>query len=288
MRVCIQAYREMDKKSVREYLPPLPREAHKGDCGKLLLLCGSVGFAGAACLAARAALRTGAGLVYLGVPEKIYSIAATGATEAVVFPLPCDEKGRLSSAGWGEIQSRLRQADAVLFGPGLGQSEDIRALLRSILLESPCPVVLDADGINVLQGHKDILRERSCPVVLTPHDGEFARLYDGPPLGRYGETLALAGELFSTVLRKGHRTLISDGRVTFRNRTGNPGMASGGSGDVLSGILTALLGQGVKLPEAAAAAAWIHGAAGDLCAAAMGERGMLPSDLIETLPQILK
>ena len=146
----------------------------------------------------------------------------------------------------------------------------------------------DADGINCLQGHKDVLRERTCPIILTPHDGEFARIYDGAPLGRYGETLALAWETGCIVLRKGHRTLISDGTTTWRNRTGNPGMAKGGSGDVLSGILVSLLGQRVPPLEAAALAAWIHGSAGDRCADRLGEWGMLPSDLIEAIPMILK
>lgn len=288
MRVTAERYREMRREDIGRLLPPRPREAHKGDCGRLLLLCGSVGFTGAARLAARAALRSGAGLVFLGVPEKIYPIVAAGLEEPVVFPLPCDEAGRLTPEALDAASPRLGQADAVLFGPGLGQSDGVRELLRRLLGAARCPVLLDADGINALAGHKDILRERRAPVVLTPHDGEFARLYEGPPLGRYGETMALARETGCTVLRKGHRTLISDGETTWRNRTGNPGMATGGSGDVLSGILTVFLADGLSPLTAAALAAYVHGAAGDRCAARLGERGMLPSDLIETLPYILK
>ena len=288
MKVTVQSYREMTEADVRRLLPVRPRESHKGDFGRVLLLCGSTGFTGAARLAARAAMRTGSGLVFLGVPEAVYPIVAAGLEEPVVFPLPCDEAGRLSEAAVQPILERLPQMDAVLFGPGLGRSEAILTLLRQILLESRVPIVLDADGINCLQGHMDVLRERTCPVILTPHDGEFARIYDGAPLGRYGETVALARESGCIVLRKGHRTLISDGTVTWRNRTGNPGMAKGGSGDVLSGILVSLLGQKVPPLEAAALAAWIHGAAGDRCAARLGEWGMLPSDLIEEIPMILK
>ena len=288
MKVTVQSYREMTEADVRRLLPVRPRESHKGDFGRVLLLCGSTGFTGAARLAARAAMRTGSGLVFLGVPEAVYPIVAAGLEEPVVFPLPCDEAGRLSEAAVQPILERLPQMDAVLFGPGLGRSEAILTLLRQILLESRVPIVLDADGINCLQGHMDVLRERTCPVILTPHDGEFARIYDGAPLGRYGETVALARESGCIVLRKGHRTLISDGTVTWRNRTGNPGMAKGGSGDVLSGILVSLLGQKVPPLEAAALAAWIHGAAGDRCAVRLGEWGMLPSDLIEEIPMILK
>ena len=288
MNVMIEQYREMSQADVRRLLPVRPRESHKGDYGRVLLLCGSTGFTGAARLAAKAATRTGSGLVYLGVPEAVYSIVASGLEEPVVFPLPCDGAGRLSEDAAPAILERLPQMDAVLFGPGLGRSKAILPLLRLVLRESRGPVLLDADGINCLQGHKDVLRERTCPVILTPHDGEFARIYDGVPLGRYGETLALARETGCIVLRKGHRTLISDGTTTWRNRTGNPGMAKGGSGDVLSGILVSLLGQRVPPLEAAALAAWIHGSAGDRCADRLGEWGMLPSDLIEAIPMILK
>ena len=288
MKVTVQSYREMTEADVRRLLPVRPRESHKGDFGRVLLLCGSTGFTGASRLAARAAMRTGSGLVFLGVPEAVYPIVAAGLEEPVVFPLPSDEAGRLSEAAVQPILERLPQMDAVLFGPGLGRSDAILTLLCQLLRESRAPVVLDADGINCLQGHMDVLRKRTCPIILTPHDGEFARIYDGAPLGRYVETVALARESGCIVLRKGHRTLISDGTVTWRNRTGNPGMAKGGSGDVLSGILVSLLGQKVAPLEAAALAAWIHGAAGDRCAARLGEWGMLPSDLIEEIPLILK
>lgn len=288
MNVMIEQYREMSRADVRRLLPVRPRESHKGDFGRVLLLCGSTGFTGAARLAAKAAMRTGSGLVFLGVPEAVYPIVAARLEEPVVFPLPCDEAGRLSKAAAQPILERLPQMDAVLFGPGIGRSEAILPLLRLLLRESRGPVVLDADGINCLQGHMDVLRERTCPVILTPHDGEFARIYDGTPLGRYGETVALARENGCIVLRKGHRTLISDGITTWRNCTGNPGMAKGGSGDVLSGILVSLLGQKVPPLEAAALAAWVHGSAGDRCAERLGEWGMLPSDLIEAIPMILK
>lgn len=288
MHTAVSAFRELGAASVRKYLPARPKESHKGDYGKVLLLCGSTGYTGAARLAAKAALRTGSGLIYLGVPEAVYPIVAAGQEEAIVFPLPSDEKGRLSVCALDGILERLPAMDAVLIGPGLGRSEELTQLLTLLLRECSVPVVLDADGINGLAAHKDVLRDRQCPLILTPHDGEFRRLFADSGLERRQETVRAAKELGCILLRKGHRTLITDGKTIYRNRTGNPGMAVGGSGDVLSGILVSLLGQGVPPLQAAALGAWIHGAAGDLAAKRLGEYGMLPSDLIMEIPQILK
>lgn len=277
----------LDARTVRENLPPRDPWGHKGSFGRVLLLCGSRGYTGAAALAARGALRSGAGLVYLGVPECIYAIEAVKLDEPVVLPLPDDGKG-FSEAACAQIRPLLARMDAVLIGPGLGQSAGTLAAVRTVLTDCARPVVVDADGINVLAGHKDILRGRKHPTILTPHDGEFARL--GQPVGenRAASACALARELGCTVLLKGHRTIITDGMRCFENQTGNPGMATGGSGDVLAGILVSLLGQGMPTLEAAACAAWLHGAAGDLCAAELGQYGMLPSDLVEALPRLMK
>ena len=268
-------------------LPDRDPEAHKGKFGKILLLCGSVGFTGAAALAAMGALRSGAGLVFLGVPESIYAIEAVKLTEAIVFPLP-DEDGKLSAAAIPEILKRLPNMDAVLIGPGLGQSEGTLEVTKAVLQQGDCPVVLDADGINVMAAHKDILRGRTAPVILTPHDGEFARLGGIIAGDRAAAVEEMARDLGAIMLLKGHRTVITDGTATWINRTGNPGMAVGGSGDVLSGIIVSLLGQGISPLEAAACGAWLHGAAGDLCAAQMGQYGMLPGDMVSVLPRLLK
>ena len=277
---------EMTHEQVLKILPDRDKEAHKGNFGKILLLCGSRGYTGAAYLAAMGALRSGAGLVFLGVPESIYDIEAVKLNEPVVFPLP-DEAGRLSAGAVSEILERLPAMDAVLIGPGLGQSEGTFAVVQAVLENAQCPVVLDADGINVMAAHKDILRGRTYPTVLTPHAGEFARL--GGRTGDRQETAEeMANDLGCTVLLKGHCTVITDGHTTYINPTGNPGMAVGGSGDVLSGIIVSLLGQGVKPLEAAACGAWLHGAAGDLCAAEIGQYGMLPTDLVNVLPRLLK
>ena len=279
--------KELTAQEVFSLLPRRDPNAHKGDFGKLLLLCGSVGFTGAAWFAAMGALRTGAGLVYLGVPESIYTIEAVKLNEPVVFPLP-DRDGMLSEAAIPAILERLPKMDAVLLGPGLGQSEGTFACLKAVLKNAQCPVVLDADGINLLRGHMDILRGRVLPTVLTPHDGEFARLFG--PIGedRMAAAKGAALESNSIVLLKGHRTLMTDGQACYRNTTGNPGMAVGGSGDVLAGMLVSLLGQGLPPLEAAACAAWLHGKAGDLCAEAMSQAAMLPTDLLNALPQLLR
>lgn len=272
---------------VLSLLPDRNPWGHKGDFGKLLLLCGSRGYTGAAYFAAMGALRAGAGLVFLGVPESIYAIEAVKLNEPVVFPLP-DEGGMLSETAVPEILNRLPKMDAVLIGPGLGQSDGTLAVVKAVLENADCPVVVDADGINVLRGHRDILRGRSNPTILTPHDGEFARL--GGVIGndRMAAAMTLAGDLGCVVLLKGHETCVTDGQTLYVNPTGNPGMAVGGSGDVLAGIITALLGQGLAPLEAAACGAWLHGAAGDLCAKALGQYGMLPTDMLNTLPRLLK
>ena len=272
---------------VLNILPDRDPWGHKGTFGKILLLCGSRGYTGAAYLAAMGALRSGAGLVFLGVPESIYAIEAVKLNEPVVFPLQ-DEGGKLSAQALPEILERLPKMDAVLIGPGLGQSEGTFAVVKAVLENAKCPVVADADGINVLRTHRDILRGRKYPTILTPHDGEFARI--GGVIGedRMASAAELARELECVVLLKGHRTCVTDGGTGYCNGTGNPGMAVGGSGDVLAGIIVSLLGQGIAPLEAAACGAWLHGAAGDVCAEEIGQYGMLPTDMLQTLPRLMK
>ena len=276
----------LNHEQILNILPDRAVDGHKGDFGKVLLLCGSRGDTGAAYLAAMGALRSGSGLVFLGVPESIYAIEAVKLNEAIVFPLP-DVDGKLSAAAIPEILERLPKLDAVLIGPGLGQSEGVFTAVKTVLEKAGCPVVLDADGINVMAAHKDILRGRTNPTILTPHAGEFARL-GGRAEDRQTAAEDMARELGCIMLLKGHNTVITDGTETYINPTGNPGMAVGGSGDVLSGIIVSLLGQGIAPLEAAAIGAWLHGAAGDLCAKDIGQYGMLPSDMVNVLPRLLK
>ena len=273
---------------VRELLPVRRRESHKGDYGRVLLLCGSEGLTGAARLAAKGALRTGSGLVYLGVPEKIYPIIAAGAGSEIVFPLPCDEEGRLCMASLPVIEQRLDGMDAVLLGPGLGRSDELTQLVQAILGLCRVPLVLDADGINAVAGHIDSLRGCACPVILTPHDGEFTRMGGDLKAGdRTCCAMQMARRTQAILLLKGSRTVITDGLNAYVNHTGNPGMATGGSGDVLAGMIVSFLGQHIMPLEAAAAAVWLHGAAADLAARELGEYGMVPEDLLLRIPRLL-
>ena len=279
--------KELNRAEVLKILPDRDPQAHKGDFGRILLLCGSRGYTGAAALAAIGALRCGAGLVYLGVPESIYAIEAVKLTEPIVFPLP-DVDGKLSEKAVEQISQMLPNMDAMLIGPGLGHSDDTFSVVKAVLESFEGPVVLDADGINVLAEHIDILRGRTSPTVITPHEGEFRRI--GGQVGSDRVTAAgyFAADTDTIVLLKGHRTVITDGKECYLNPNGNPGMAVGGSGDVLAGMITALLGQGITPLQAAACGAWLHGAAGDICEKEIGQYGMLPTDMLQVLPRLLK
>ena len=255
--------------------------------GKLLMLCGSVGYTGAAEMAALGALRSGAGLVYLGVPAVIYEIMATKLSVPIVFPL-ADCGGMLCDDALQTVSTHLNRADAVLIGSGLGISDGTESIVKFVLQNYDGPVVLDADGITVMSKHKDVLRERTGTTVLTPHEGEFCRFTGQQILDRKGDAEKLAADLGCIVVLKGHRTVITDGAQTYINMTGNPGMAVGGSGDVLAGIITSLIGQGISPVTAAACGAWLHGAAGDICAREIGQYGMIPTDMLHVLPRLMK
>ena len=257
----------------------LPRRAnhtHKGDYGRLFILAGSRGYTGAAALCARAAVRGGAGLVTLAVPEDIYPIAAVKCDEAMVWPWPEDD---------GAVLEKAQGCDAALIGPGLGQGERGSRLVLALLRALDCPVILDADGLNIISRHIDVLDERTEATVLTPHEGEFARLAGCPlPIrDRVGMARWFAQAHHCTLVLKGYRTVTAfpDGTCAV-NPTGNPGLAKGGSGDVLAGLMAALAVQGID--NAVPAAVWLHGRAGDLAAEDKGEYGMTPSDVIERIP----
>lgn len=277
----------LSHEAVLSLLPDREKTAHKGNFGKILLLCGSRGYTGAAYLAAMGALRAGAGLVFLGVPESIYAIEAVKLNEAIVFPLP-EQDGMLSPAALEEIEKRLPRMDAVLIGCGLGQSQGTAEVVFRLLEQAHCPVVLDADGINVISRHRHVLRGRAAPTILTPHGGEFARLGYSTGTNPMEAAMEAARELNCVMVLKGHESCITDGERQYINPTGNPGMAVGGSGDLLSGIIVSLLGQGLAPLEAAACGCWLHGAAGDRCAASLGQYGMLPSDMLDALPRLMK
>lgn len=273
---------------VKERLPRRDPWGHKGTFGKVYCLCGSVGYTGAPVFAGRAAMRTGSGLVYLGVPAAVWQVTAVKSDEAMPFPLP-DRDGKLSLAAEGAIRERTASCDAVLIGCGLGRSDESDQLVRR-LLDMEKPLILDADGLNALQHHMDTLSARADrTTVLTPHEGEFVRMGGDLSSGRERAAREFALQHGVYLVLKGHRTIVAapDGCMAV-NTTGNAGMAKGGSGDILSGMLLSLLGQGMAPFEACCAAVWLHGRAGDLAAADKGERGMIPSDLLEQIPYAMK
>ncbi|MDO4516424.1 MAG: NAD(P)H-hydrate dehydratase [Bacillota bacterium] len=273
---------QVTKSFVRACLPVRDRNGHKGDFGKVHILAGSVGFTGAPIFASRAAVRTGSGLVFLSVPREIWPVAAVKSGEAMPAPVP----------PFPILLDKMNASDAVLIGPGLGRSRrtDVRTLRLVEKVEAP--LVLDADGINAVAEHIDVLdTRRGRLTVLTPHDGEFLRLTRGKAIGpdREGTAAAFARRHGCVLVLKGHRTITAfpDGE-TFVNTTGNPGMAKGGSGDVLAGMILSLLGQGIPPKQAVPGAVWLHGRAGDLAAARLGEYGMTPTDLLEEIPSAIR
>jgi len=271
-------------------LPRRPPDAHKGDCGRVVILAGSTGFTGAAALSAQGALRSGAGLVRVGAPESLNDILEVKLTEAMTHPLPEVRKHRcLALRARGDIQRLVASADCVALGPGLGTHRETVELVRRIVHDIHVPLVLDADGINALSGAPEKLKMRTAPTVLTPHPGEFARLtgLDSEAVcsDPIGSARKLAGEAGVIVVLKGAPTVVAvpAGRV-YLNPSGNAGLASGGSGDVLTGILAALIGQGLDPESAACLGVYLHGLAADLCAERTGEAGMIAGDVAAALP----
>ncbi len=273
-------------------LPRLPRRArdgHKGTYGKVLVVAGSRGMAGAAILAGRGALRAGAGLVQVACPACTQPVVAAGNPCYMTVPLRQHADDSFGDGVDDEVVELARVANAVAIGPGIGRTDDAAELVRFVVRALPrTPFVVDADGLNALAPLRDEFRGRPTPLVLTPHPGEFARLAAVPmhDATTHREALAVpfASRTGVVLILKGAGTLVTDGRRLYRNSTGNPGMATGGSGDVLTGVVAALLGQGLAPFEAAVLATWVHGRAGDIAAAALGQTGLTAADLPDALP----
>ena len=350
------------------HLPQRRPDTHKGDYGRALIIAGSVGYTGAPALAARATTKMGAGLVSVGVPKSIYDILAIKLDEEMPFPLPDDKNGRLTANAASEILRRTKLSDVCLIGPGLGTSDELSELVQSLVRISTTPLVLDADGLNAIAGNADILSNATCPLILTPHPGEFERLggnlnngsiiddgnsggdssvsdissispYDGNMSGDFdydddygdfydddifddhtydeimigksrmnqgardskprrvksspSDRLRAAREFASKhgciLVLKGHRTIMAlPNGVTYVNTTGGPALAKGGSGDVLAGMIAALIAHKLPIVHVVAAAVYIHGLAGDLCAKEFGEYCVKASDLIDMLPKAIR
>jgi ADP-dependent NAD(P)H-hydrate dehydratase len=272
-------------------LAPRPLDSNKGSFGRVLVIAGSRGMSGAAVLCGSAALRGGAGLVRVAVPAGILPIVAAGNPCYMTAPLAEDEEGRFSSEAIADLIHLAAGFTILAVGPGLGRSAGLTFLV-SALLRTSLPLVLDADGLNALDKQTDRLRGRTAPLVLTPHPGEFARLVGLtiPDVLARREELAgqFAAEHGLVVVLKGHGTLVTDGKRLYRNPTGNPGMATAGSGDVLTGLIAALMGQGLEAFAAAQLGVWLHGRAGDLARDDLGEPSLIASDLLQYLPRAFR
>jgi NAD(P)H-hydrate epimerase len=278
--------------------PPRAPGAHKGTFGHLLVIAGSVGKTGAAVLAATAALRTGAGLITVATPAPALPAVAAGRAELMTEPLPTDSTGTLDAGAVTRALALAKDRDAVVLGPGLGQEAATRAFVRDFVHRCPTPLLVDADGLNALaaspkeKSATDALR-RSSPTVVTPHPGEMARLAGSSTSEvqrrRLETARAFAMETGAVVVLKGQRTLVArpDGRAAV-NPTGNPGMATAGTGDVLSGIAGALLARGCDAWTASTAGVYLHGRAGDEAAARMGQESLVAGDLVDHLPRAFR
>jgi NAD(P)H-hydrate epimerase len=276
-------------------VPPLPTrtaDAHKGQLGHVLCLAGSSNYTGAAVLAARAALRGGAGLVTLGCPDVIHTAIASQLLCEISYALPGASPGVFARDAVSEALDLADRSTSVALGPGLTREHDASAFARDIGLLCPVPTVIDADGINAFADAADDLARASGPRVLTPHPGEAARVLGWETVSvverREAAVRELAQRSHAIVLLKGAGTLVTDGERLYRNTTGNAGMATAGSGDVLTGLVAALLAQGMPGFEATVLGAYLHGVAGDLAAAALGQYGMTAADILDRLPLALK
>lgn len=279
---------------IKAYQALLPRrrdDMHKGDCGRVFILAGSRGMTGAAALCAEAALRCGSGLVTVGTPASEQPVLAVKLTEAMTLPLP-EKNGMLTPAALCQAVEQTGLSDACVVGPGLGRAPLLWQIAEGIL-ETGKPVLLDADGLNALAGHIDILQRGQGEVVLTPHPGEMSRLcgLTVPEIESAREQVAaeFARRWGVTLLLKGKDTVIASPRGEIHiNPTGNSGMATGGMGDVLSGVIGSFLGQGLRGYEAAVLGAFLHGLAGDLAAKRLGEFGMIAGDVVKQLPHAVR
>jgi NAD(P)H-hydrate epimerase len=274
---------------IRQALPARPVDAHKGNFGHVLVIGGSVGKTGAAALAAQAALRVGAGLVTLGIPSSLNPIMEQKLTEVMTIPLPETSGQTLSLAAEKTLIDIAQDKSVVILGPGLSTHPETQELVRKLLHALRLPIVLDADGVNALAGHTDALAQVKTKLVLTPHPGEMARLLGTTNQKVQGDRLGIAQSFAKRcnvclVLKGAHTVLADPQGFLWINPTGNPGMASGGTGDVLSGLLGGLISQGLEPFQASKVGVYLHGLAGDLAAAQKGIMGIIAGDLIECIP----
>lgn len=281
------------QKEIRKKWKPRKAASHKGDYGRVLILAGSRDYSGAAYLAGASCLRAGAGLVTLAVPDKIHPIVARRQPEIIVKALASTPQGSAAAKNFKTVFSALKTQDVFAAGPGLSHNPQTVQLIRKLLQKNSLPVILDADALNALQGKTAILKKGAGRTVITPHPGEFVRLFGGKldhsRKTREKRALEAARKFGCIVVLKGHETIVANpnGNI-YRNQTGNPGMATAGTGDVLTGMIAALAGQNFSLWDSARFAVYLHGLAGDFAARKKGQVSLLAGDLIECLPQALQ
>jgi NAD(P)H-hydrate epimerase len=274
-------------------LKPRAVDAHKGDFGKVCIIAGSIGLSGAAALAGRAALRAGAGLVRVATPKSVLPIVASIEPSFTTIPLPEDSAGRIAANAANTILNLIPQNDCFAFGPGVGVSQGVRSVLQRLLTQEGLRLIIDADGLNNLSGINDWPSQTKANVILTPHPGEMKRLWAGLlraqlPADRRSQAVQLANKTKTTVVLKGAGTVVTDGQNIYVNKTGNPGMATAGAGDVLTGVIVALIGQGLSNFNAAVLGVYIHGLAGDIAAKQTGQISLIATDIVETLAEAFR
>ncbi len=282
--------KNITQSEVAEFLPKRKKDTHKGDYGRVLIVGGCVNYTGAPYFAAQAAINSGSGLVFLAHPGSIHQILAGKLNEAIFLPQKEDENGRISTSAAESIVDELGKYDICLAGPGLGRGKGVKRLVKLLLTRAEIPLVLDADCLNELSEDVGLLKRAKSKVIITPHEGEFKRLHPEFDRARRAEYASQFSKEYGciTVLKgAGTVTALPDGAV-YKNTGGNPGMAKGGSGDVLAGVITSLVGQGIEPEKAAYIGVWLHGRAGDLSAERLGEYGMTPTDMLSDIKFALR
>ncbi|MBP7055464.1 MAG: NAD(P)H-hydrate dehydratase [Candidatus Omnitrophica bacterium] len=273
--------------------PKRPADTNKGDAGHVLVMAGSLSYTGSAYLASQAAILSGSGLVTLAAGKSIHPMLAVKLTEVMVKIFIETKDGSLSLMAEKDILKFAERCDSFVIGPGISQNTETQGLVRNLVTKLTKPIVLDADGINAMAGNVELLNKAKAPIILTPHPGEMARLVGKEvpdiQLDRKGLALAFANEYNTFLVLKGHDTVVaSPSGDLYINRTGNPGMATGGTGDVLAGMIASFAGQGLGAFEAACMAVYFHGLAGDMAAGEKGVLSLLATDLLRNLPDVLK
>ncbi|MBN3038925.1 MAG: NAD(P)H-hydrate dehydratase [Candidatus Omnitrophica bacterium] len=283
----------MTEKNINRLLPARKPNSHKGDYGHILILAGSLGLTGAAYLASQGAVLSGSGLVTLGIPKSLNTIMEVKLTEAMTKPLPETKDKTLSLKAFSKIKGLLGHVDALAIGPGISRQKETVKLVHKILINADIPIVLDADGINALENNTKVLTKLKASLIITPHPGEISRILRKSVAEIQKDRIKIAKGLANTynivVALKGHHTVVADRTgKTYINNTGNAGMASGGCGDVLTGMIASLLGQGMAPFIATKLAVYVHGLAGDLAKKEKGEISLTATDLLNKLPAAFK